>query len=70
MFKAELWELEKWAKLFKDAGAKYVIPLPSTTMGFLCGRAAVRIQKIGMPWILGQKDIWQANYQKPLKIRV
>jgi alpha-L-fucosidase len=25
MFKAELWQPQKWAKLFKDAGAKYVI---------------------------------------------
>jgi len=25
MFKAELWQPEKWAQLFKDAGAKYVI---------------------------------------------
>ncbi|HZH36955.1 MAG TPA: alpha-L-fucosidase [Flavisolibacter sp.] len=25
MFKAELWQPDKWAELFKDAGAKYVI---------------------------------------------
>lgn len=25
MFKAELWQPDKWAQLFKDAGAKYVI---------------------------------------------
>ena len=25
MFKAELWDPENWAKLFKDSGAKYVV---------------------------------------------
>ena len=34
MFKAEKWQPEKWAQLFKQAGAQYVVPVAEHHDGF------------------------------------
>ena len=51
MFKAENFDPKKWAELFKDAGAQYVVPVAGITTDFRCTKASYRIGT-RLKWVL------------------
>ncbi|MDR1497023.1 MAG: alpha-L-fucosidase [Puniceicoccales bacterium] len=50
LFKAELFDAKQWAKLFKRAGAKYIVPTSKHHDGFALWPSAEASKTWGRPW--------------------
>ena len=73
MFRAELWQPEKWAQLFKDAGAKYVILTSKHHDGFTLWPSSSPYSKGWNAMEVGPKrdlvgDLTKAVREKGLKM--
>ncbi|MGA1606666.1 MAG: alpha-L-fucosidase [Planctomycetota bacterium] len=54
MFRAEMWSPEDWAKIFRRAGARYVVLTSKHHDGFCLWPSAVASEVRGYPWNSGE----------------
>ena len=67
MFKAEHYDPQAWASLFKDSGAKYVVPVFDTTMASQC---TIPVSPIGLRSRWDHGATWLGNWRKPCEHRI